>query len=163
MSSDRESQRAAAFSSQLRQAHQVLRDWLAEIRAELGRDRPADPGLPLRCLAFCSALARHHAGEDGGMFAELLKTRPDLGPTIGKLLEDHGMIAGILLQVRELATRATEAPGKELPALRRELDGLAAIAESHFGFEERAVSAALDDGIPDNGWSRRVFRSDRSD
>jgi hypothetical protein len=81
---------------------------------------------------------------------------------IAKLLEDHGAIAAILLQVGELAARSTAAPGQELPELRRELDGLAAIAESHFGYEERAVSAALDAGVPDTGWSQPVFRPDGS-
>jgi hypothetical protein len=47
---------------------------------------------------------------------------------------------------------------ESLPELRRELDGLAAIVEPHFGYEERAISAALDHGVPDTGWSRPVLR-----
>jgi hypothetical protein len=34
--------------------------------------------------------------------------------------------------------------------LRRELDGLTAILESHFSFEERRIAAALDTLGPDN-------------
>jgi len=30
--------------------------------------------------------------------------------------------------------------------------------ESHFAYEERAIGAALDGGIPDTGWSGMVFR-----
>ena len=152
------SQRAVAFSRQLRQAHQHLRDQLTRIREELGRTEHAETGLPVHCLAFCSALTRHHCGEDDGMFKELLDARPDLAPAIQNLIDDHAAIATILLQVRTLATRVKTTPADDLPRLRRELDGLAAIAESHFGYEERAIGAALDNGVPDTGWSRPVFK-----
>lgn len=162
MSSVRPGQRAVAFSLQLRQAHQRLTDQLTRIRAEVGGDEQAIAELQLHCLAFCSALAAHHTGEDDGMFAELLSARPDLGAAIQNLTDDHAAIAAILLQVRALATRAKTAPAEALPGLRRELDGLAAIAESHFRYEERAIGAALDDvlddGAADTGWSRLVFR-----
>ena len=150
-------QRAVAFSRQLRQAHQQLRDQLTAIRADLGRIEPALTDLPVHCLAFCSALTRHHMGEDNGMFTELLDARPDLAPTIQNLIDDHVAIAAILRQVRALATQAKTIPAVSLPRLRRELDGLAAIAVSHFGYEERAISAALDNDVPDTGWSRPVF------
>jgi hypothetical protein len=67
-------------------------------------------------------------------------------------------MAAILGQLRALATRARTTPADSLAELRAELDGLAAIAESHFRYEERALSAALDEGVPDTGWSRAVFR-----
>ena len=153
-----DSQRAVAFSRQLRQAHQHLRDQLARIRGELRRIEHAETELAVHCLAFCSALTTHHMGEDDGMFTELLKARPDLAPTIRNLIDDHAAIAAILLQVRALATQADTAPAESLPGLRRELDGLAAIAESHFRYEERAISTALDNDVPDTGWSRPVFR-----
>lgn len=153
-----DSQRAAAFSQQLRQAHQQLRAQLARLRGELGRDEHADTDLQVHCLAFCSALATHHAGEDNGMFTDVIDARPDLAPAIAKLIDDHAAIAMILLQVRVLATQGKTIPAEGLPILRRELDGLAAIAESHFRYEERAIGAALDHGVPDTGWSRPVFR-----
>ena len=151
-------QRAEAFSQQLRRAHQQLRDHLARIRDGLGRDEHVGTGLEVHCLAFCSALGTHHGGEDDGMFAELLDARPDLAPAIRNLIDDHAAIAAILGQVRALTGQAKTAPAQRLPELRRELDGLAAIMESHFGYEERAISAALDHGVPDTGWSRPVFR-----
>lgn len=157
-----DNQRAVAFSLQLRQAHQRLRDHLTRIRRELGGNEQAATELEVHCLAFCSALAAHHAGEDDGMFAELLGARPDLAPAIQNLTDDHSVIAAILLQVRAMAARAKTAPAEAIPGLRRELDGLAAIAESHFRYEERAVGAALDkalgDGAADTGWVRLVFR-----
>ncbi|GAA0920038.1 hypothetical protein GCM10009558_104150 [Virgisporangium aurantiacum] len=117
--------------------------------------------LAAHCLAFCSALTAHHQGEDTGMFAELARARPDLAGKIDKLVEDHGMIGTILQRVADLAERASGADRTTLKTLGGELDGLAAIMESHFRFEERAISAALDDGgVTDTGWSRPVFRFD---
>ena len=79
-------------------------------------------------------------------------------PAIRDLTGDHAAIAAILHQIRALALHGKATPAESLPELRRELDGLAAIVESHFGYEERAISAALDHGVPDTGWSRPVLR-----
>jgi Hemerythrin HHE cation binding domain len=153
-----DTQRAAVFSLQLRRAHQQLRDELARIREALGGDERVVTGLQVHCLAFCSALATHHRGEDDGMFTQLLDARPDLAPAIRNLTGDHAAIAAILHQIRALALLGKATAVESLPELRRELDGLAAIVESHFGYEERAISAALDHGVPDTGWSRPVFK-----
>jgi hypothetical protein len=136
--------RAVALSLQLAQAHQELRNRLRDLRS----GSPGDSLVP-HCLAFCAAITAHHQGEDDGMFAELLRLRPDLAPTIAKLVEDHALIAWILSRIAALA----DSPD----AVRGELDGLAAIVESHFAFEERAISVALDGGTPDTGWSTAVF------
>ncbi|MFD0633305.1 hemerythrin domain-containing protein [Catenulispora yoronensis] len=101
--------RAAALSVQLAQAHDELRRRLARIRAGLGERRLTDDSLATHCLAFCSALTAHHHSEDAGMFAGLLDARPDLAPTVAKLVEDHGLIAGILARVADLADRAATA------------------------------------------------------
>ncbi len=153
-----DSKRVVAFSLQLRHAHQQLRSQLTQIRDDLGRNEQAQADLTIHCLAFCSALTLHHAGEDDGMFTALLDARPDLATVIENLIHDHAAIATILLQVRALVTLATTTPAEGLPRLRRELDGLAAIAESHFGYEERAICTALDNDVRDTGWSRSVFR-----
>ncbi|MGW7444628.1 hemerythrin domain-containing protein [Kitasatospora sp. NPDC054795] len=155
--------RTAALSLQLSRAHQDLRRRLADLRTNLGRPRRPDGDgneLLTHCLAFCTALTNHHQGEDTGLFAQLLYERPDLAPTIGKLVEDHGFITHILTRVRHLADRAAEAgaTGADLEAIGRELDGLAAIMDSHFGYEERAIGAALDAGVRDDGWSEPVLR-----
>ncbi|MFC3499586.1 hemerythrin domain-containing protein [Micromonospora krabiensis] len=150
--------RAVAFSLQLAQAHHELRRQINELQAGLGQHRPDDDVLVTHCLAFCAALASHHQGEDTGMFAELLRERPDLAGTVANLVEDHEMIASILSRVTELADRAARSHGAALEAIGRELDGLAAIMESHFHYEERTISEALDGGIADTGWSDLVFR-----
>lgn len=156
-SPDRDRDRAVALSLQLAQAHHELRRRLATLKADLGRRRPSDDGLVTHCLAFCAAITAHHQGEDAGMFAELLRHRPDLAGTVAKLVEDHEMIAWILSRITGLAAAATDARGAALDAISGELDGLAAIVESHFAFEERAISVALDGGTPDTGWSAMVF------
>jgi hypothetical protein len=162
--------RVVALSRQLAQAHQELRHQLAGIRDHL-RDGVSDyPGeqhpaewqagngvLAAHCLAFCSALDAHHQGEDTGMFAALLRQRPELADTVGKLVQDHEMIASILVRVGELADRAAGAETGDRQAIARELDGLGAIMESHFRYEERAIGAALDQGTIDTGWSGQVF------
>ncbi|MBD0690112.1 hemerythrin domain-containing protein [Streptomyces sp. CBMA123] len=186
MASPVDSGRTAALSLQLSQAHNELRRRLANVRAGLGRRTRPDDALLTHCLAFCTALANHHQGEDEGLFTALVRERPDLAPTVARLLEDHGLITGILTRVRELAETAARWPGEpgepgasgesaesgsgesgepgaDLAAIGRELDGLAAIVESHFGYEERAIGAALDagaggDGGGDEGWREPVLR-----
>ncbi|BFU45189.1 hemerythrin domain-containing protein [Krasilnikovia sp. MM14-A1004] len=150
--------RAVALSRQLAQAHQDLRRRIDDLRTHPGRPRPDNDALPTHCLAFCAALTAHHHGEDTGMFAELLRERPDLAGTIAKLVEDHGMIASILSRVAELARRAAASDDGGTEAIRRELDGLAAIMESHFAYEERALGSALDRGAPTTARADRVFR-----
>ncbi|MFG2111364.1 hemerythrin domain-containing protein [Streptomyces sp. NPDC048718] len=158
MASRNEGDRVVALSLQLSQAHEELLRRLREIRSHLGRRRLDDDVLLTHCLAFCAALTSHHEGEDGGLFAELVRVRPDLAPTIEKLVEDHGFISSILSRVGELADRAVGSQGPTLEAIGGELDGLAAIMESHFGYEERAIGQALDSGVAEGGWSDRVFR-----
>lgn len=152
--------RATAWSRQLAQAHDALRGQLRSLREDPGLPAAGD-GLAAHCLAFCSALAAHHEGEDGGMFAELLRAQPGLSPVVSKLAEDHRLIAGILASVRDLAREAAQAGPGRREAIRRELDGLAAIMESHFGYEERALGQSLDQsldqGVRDTIWTTAVF------
>ncbi len=102
----------------------------AELRARqaaAATGAPADARrtLPAHCLASCAALTAHHTGA----FPALAGRFPELRPVLGKMAEDHVRISGILARVEELAG---------------ELDGLAAIAASHFSVEERPITAALD-------------------
>jgi hemerythrin HHE cation binding domain-containing protein len=143
-----EADRTVAWSRQLVQAHGALRRQIKALQASLDV-APAGGGLQAHCLAFCSALSVHHEGEDGGMFAELLRVRPDLRDVVQKLAEDHQMIAGILATVRDLAHEAPGVTPERREVIRREFGGLAAIMESHFGYEERAISDAIDDQVQD--------------
>ncbi|SED71361.1 Hemerythrin HHE cation binding domain-containing protein [Streptomyces sp. Ag109_O5-10] len=153
----RDGDRAVALSRQLARTHAELRRQIREIRKGLGQRRLSDDVLRTHCLAFCTALTSHHRGEDDGLFSQLLRERPDLAPTITKLVEDHGLIASILSRVGELADRAVEPRGSALEEIGRELDGLAAIMESHFAYEERTIGEALDAGEPHPAWADTVF------
>lgn len=146
-----------ALSLQLAQAHQELRRRIELLKAGFDQPQPART-LRTHCLAFCAALTSHHQGEDGGLFADLLRQRPDLSGTIAKLVEDHEMIASILARVAEIGGQISGSAGSAPESIRRELDGLTAIMESHFAYEERAIGAALDGGVSDSGWSDLVFR-----
>ncbi|MGR6966789.1 hemerythrin domain-containing protein [Geodermatophilus sp. URMC 61] len=126
--------RAAALDDELLRVHDALRADLRRLQ-----DGVREPGRPLgvHCLAFCTALTRHHTGEDAGAFPALAARFPELRPLLEKMAEDHAVISGIVARIEEVAASGD-------PALAGELDGLAAIVESHFSFEERRIRAALD-------------------
>jgi hypothetical protein len=153
----------AALSEQLIQVHQALRQQLASVRQEaagagqLGPHTAIGEDLLSHCLGFCAAIHAHHTGEDSQLLPALRAAAPELAPVIDKLIEDHALVAGIIRQVRELLT-----PGRTPPrpdALVRELDGLIAILESHFNYEERRLARALDTVAP-LPWSADVFAPD---
>jgi hypothetical protein len=79
---------------------------------------------------------------------------PELAPVIDNLIEDHGLVAGILGRIRELVTPGQAPSGPD--ALIRELDGLTAILESHFSYEERRIAKALDI-LGAHAWTADVF------
>ncbi|WP_432993253.1 hemerythrin domain-containing protein [Dactylosporangium sp. CA-233914] len=123
--------RLAALGNQLIEIHDHLRDLLDD-----AADLPAfSRSLRAHCLAFCTALDRHHTGEERGMFQVLADRYPQLGPVIEELRHDHEQIA-------ELIRRVEANPTKD------ELAGLAAVMESHFTFEEKRLVAALNQISP---------------
>lgn len=136
--------RPAALGAELRRVHDALRADLRALQADAASGAPPEARwtLPAHCLAFCAALTAHHTGEDAGAFPALAERFPELAPVLEKMAEDHVWIAGVLARVEELARELAEAGTS--PRLAGELDGLAAIAESHFSFEERRITAALD-------------------
>ena len=141
--------RLMALSEQLIQVHQALRERLASLRS----DATAVPDdLLSHCAGFCAAIHAHHTGEDHDLFPALKAAHPELAPIIGKLEEDHVLVAGILGRLRDLLTARPEPA-----ALQRELDGLTAILESHFSFEERRIATALDTLEPESQFPA-VFR-----
>ncbi|MFD9939206.1 hemerythrin domain-containing protein [Nonomuraea sp. NPDC059023] len=126
----------AAFGTQLIEVHDWLRGELVRLREDLASGgRPAD--LRAHCLAFCTAVTRHHTGEDGVAFPALAERHPELRPVIAQLEEDHQLVAHLLERIESL-------DGSDPEAALSELDGLTAILESHFTFEERKIVAALD-------------------
>ena len=140
--------RLTAFGNELVNIHRWLREELAQLGADVdayldGRgERPRD--LRAHCLSFCSALTKHHTGEDSGAFPLLAKASPELRPVLAKLAEDHQLVRSILRDLERLIASMTAEPdAAEANRVRRELGGLTAILESHFAFEERRIVAAL--------------------
>jgi hypothetical protein len=135
-------QHARALSRELELIHDELRQSLRQLRAGLaGPGGPPARSLRAHCAGFCAALTRHHGSEDATTFPLLARQAPELAPVLAQLQADHQVIAGILRRIDELA--ATAGP-EDAGTAGRELDGLAAILESHFRWEERRISAALD-------------------
>ncbi|MEU7847432.1 hemerythrin domain-containing protein [Micromonospora parva] len=129
--------RLAAVGNQMIEIHLWLSAELARLTADLGT-----PSRDLRahCLAFCTALGRHHTGEDNGAFRLLAEEVPELRPVIANLITDHEVVAGILERVEALLAGGDAVPVEQV---RGELAGLAALLESHFRYEEKRLVTAL--------------------
>jgi hypothetical protein len=137
----REYARFLAYGTQLIEIHIDLRDMLADLRE--GVVPPAELGT--HCLAFCAAVTRHHTGEDTGVFPLLAARHPELRAFLAELERDHQLISGMLARVRTLAERQDRA------LIDQELDGLAAVLETHFIGEEKRLVAVLNAIGPEEG------------
>ena len=137
---ENERARLIAWDTELRMAHERLRGALQVARSGLEGD-PAEVtrDLLLYCHGFCVALGAHHVGEDTGLFPELKAQHPALHPVIAKLEQDHSMIAHLLARLDHAVQS-----GESGVVLGQHIDGLAAIMESHFRYEERELLGALE-------------------
>ena len=138
--SEEEKKRLIAWNRELAAAHQRLRQALRVTRDALGAGDVESGGadLLLYCHGFCAALSGHHISEDAALFPELSARDPGLRAAIAKLVQDHEMIAALLAEFRDALT-SPAGPDE----LARHLDGLSAIMESHFSYEERRLLGAL--------------------
>jgi len=126
----------------MRRVHARLRNALEITREAVEHGESAeDPAreLLLFCHGFCSALDAHHQGEDRTLFPAIAAARPDLAPVLRALEQDHSMI-GHLLGALQAAVDSRSSP----EVLARHLEGIAAIMESHFRYEERQLLTVLD-------------------
>jgi len=139
--SEQENTRLVAWGREMREVHDRLRAAhrvaLDEVAA--GRTPSASHDLLLFCHGFCTALDGHHRGEDTLLFPAVEAEHPDLVEPLRKLVQDHAMI-GHLVGALQAAVSASAAPD----VLGRHLDGIGAIMESHFRFEERTLLGILD-------------------
>jgi hemerythrin-like domain-containing protein len=126
----------------MRRVHARLRDALRITREAVDRGESAETPareLLLFCHGFCSALDAHHSGEDRTLFPAIAAAHPDLAPVLRNLEQDHSMI-GHLLGGLDAAVGSRSSP----EVLAGHLEGIAAIMESHFRYEERQLLAVLD-------------------
>ena len=139
---ERETTRLIAWSRELRQVHERLRTALRLTRSSLEDGAPGETAtrdLLLYCRGFCAALDGHHRGEDRTLFPAIAAAHPELGPVLHSLEQDHSMIAHLLGGLRVAAERG--APAVELD---RHLEGIAALMENHFRYEERRLLTVLE-------------------
>jgi len=131
--------RLAALGNQLIDTHIRLLDALDDLRS----GTPPPRVLADHCLAFCAAVTRHHTEEDTAVFPVLAARHPELREVLDRLERDHQLVAGMLRRVAELAADL------DADGARAELDGLAALLESHFTWEEKRLVTALNALGPD--------------
>ncbi|MFJ7059936.1 hemerythrin domain-containing protein [Streptomyces microflavus] len=138
---ERETTRLVAWSQELRRVHHRLREALDVTRASLADGTAGESAtreLLLYCHGFCAALDSHHQGEDRTLFPAIAAAHPELRPVLRSLEQDHSMIAHLLGGLRAAVDRA--APPEELD---QHLEGIAALMENHFRYEERQLLAVL--------------------
>ncbi len=123
---DQERVRFRAYGNQLIGAHIRLREMIDDLYDALddGRD------LELHCLTLCSAVTSHHTAEDETVFPLLAQRHPELASFLDGLRRDHRMIGWMLTRLRAATTRP-------------ELDGVAAVLETHFIGEEKRLIGVL--------------------
>ncbi|WP_207769981.1 hemerythrin domain-containing protein [Microbacterium sp. TPD7012] len=128
---------------ELRSVHERLRKALSITQEALASGEPpggsATRDLLLFCHGFCMALTAHHEGEDRELFPAIAAAHPELRDTLRKLEQDHSMIGHLIGGLQAAVDSA--APPDELS---RHLEGIAAIMESHFRFEERQLLTVLE-------------------
>ncbi|MGK5444432.1 hemerythrin domain-containing protein [Micromonospora sp. URMC 105] len=140
--SEGENTRLVAWNRELRSVHDRLREALTVTRQALAAGEAVEPAtrdLLLFCHGFCTALTAHHEGEDRHLFPAIAEQYPQLPDTLRHLQQDHSMIAHLLAGLQAAVARA--APPAEL---HRHLEGVAAIMESHFRYEERKLLTVLE-------------------
>ncbi|HEY3710569.1 MAG TPA: nitroreductase/quinone reductase family protein [Amycolatopsis sp.] len=124
--------RVKGMGDWLVEVHRWLRGELTSLRAQAIASEVtlSPPDLRAHCAGFCTALSRHHGGEDAATFPMLAERFPALAPELAELTAQHATVARIQ---RELRTAVDVA----------ELDRLTAELDAHFAHEERTVVTAL--------------------
>ena len=91
------------------------------------------------CRGFCAALDEHHRGEDRVIFPAIVTAHPELVPVLAALSQDHSMVAHLLQELGAAADKA-----EDPSVLQRHLDGVAALMENHFRYEEQQLPVVLE-------------------
>lgn len=149
------SQRVVAWGQELREVHRRLREALAVARSSVEDGAPGPTAareLQLYCVGFCAALTGHHRSEDATLFDVVLADQPDLAPVVADLKRDHSMLDHLL---GELERAALSGAGRD--ELLRHLDGIEAVMETHFRYEEKKLVDVLDGSAPPGANRREML------
>jgi hypothetical protein len=139
---ERETARLIAWSHEFREVHARLREALPVTRSPVGdgaSGEAATRGLLLFCHGFCAALDSHHQAEDRTLFPAIAAAHPELHQVLRSPEQDHSMIVDLLDGLR-----AAVDGNASLDELDHHLDGVAAVMENHFRYEERQLLTVLD-------------------
>ncbi|MDH2426010.1 hemerythrin domain-containing protein [Sphaerisporangium sp. TRM90804] len=155
--------RLAGLGTQLLEVHVWLREMLEDLRD--GVDDYFDgKGLPPRdlrahCLSFCTALTRHHTGEDRGAFPAIAEEFPELRKVLSDLRADHNQLDWLLGRLRGLLDSLPERPDPATAAkVREEVTALSAIMQTHFIYEEKKLISVLNSmDVPEWRENRPAF------
>lgn len=137
-----EKARLIAWSNEMRAVHERLREALRATRASLREGRCGESAtreLLLFCHGFCTALNGHHESEDRTLFPAIAAAYPDLRETLRQLEQDHSMISHLLTGLQASVDRS-DPPD----TLEQHLEGIAAVMENHFRYEERRLLTVLE-------------------
>lgn len=139
---ERDTTRLIAWSTELRSVHRRIRNALYVTREAVrdgGSAEQAGRDLLIYCHGFCAALDGHHRGEDRALFPAIEAAHPHLAPVLRALKQDHSMISHLLDGLREAVDQAASTA-----ELARHLEGVEAIMENHFRYEERQLLTVLE-------------------
>jgi hypothetical protein len=104
--------------------------------------RQNDWTLGAYCAQYCRLVTGHHTLEDRSIFPHLKRRDPELVTVVGRLEQEHNVIADVLDQVdRALVALVTEPDG--IAALRAAVDLLTDTMVSHLSYEERELVEPL--------------------
>ena len=144
-------ERVRGMGDWLVEVHDWLRKELSELRRQVDEGSGAVLSLPApevgeqmraHCLTFCSALGRHHGGEDMAVFPALARQFPALRPALEKLAEEHKVVAHLQGEIQRLIDHH-DPVADDPQRLVEELDRLTAELDAHFRHEEEVVVEAL--------------------
>jgi hypothetical protein len=94
------------------------------------------------CASYCRALTMHHTVEDRGVFPNLRRADPRLGPVLDRLELEHHAIHEVLEGV-DRALVALIAEPDSVQQLRDAVDLLSDVLRSHLSYEERELIEPL--------------------
>ncbi|GAA0391680.1 hypothetical protein Acor_18250 [Acrocarpospora corrugata] len=140
--------RLTSFGTQLLEVHIWLREMLEDLRDSIDAYFNGN-GLPPRdlrahCLSFCTALTRHHTGEDRGAFPTIAEDFPDLRKVLSDLRADHNQLDWLLGNLQNLLESLPEKPDPTTASkVREEVTALSAIMQTHFIYEEKQLISVL--------------------
>ncbi|GAA2793341.1 nitroreductase/quinone reductase family protein [Saccharopolyspora taberi] len=132
---------ASSPSAALKLVHDAFRRELSIIRTEIAGSGPRlGAQLRVNCLTMCQGLHFHHHAEDTAVFPALAERYPELAPTMDRLHAEHGTIAALLDDLRNVLAGDNADPRQ----LRAEVDRLTGELERHLDYEEEQLMPLLD-------------------